>query len=266
MKLCFSTLGCPEMSFDEVLAFANRFDISVLEVRGIEGVVDNDQILEFSPERTEETKAKFARAGICPWILGTSCSFHDEKCYESGIREGKTAIEIAQRIGFRAIRVFGDLLRDPEKEAEAIALAAKGIASLCDEARGTGVDVFLEVHGDFNSAARLMPVVDACKDKGNFGLIWDIITTHGVYGDRWVEFYDIFAPYIRHIHLKDAVDHQPVLPGDGELPVLPVVKHLCNQGYDGYFSLEWERKWHPELAELEQPLSRLKDLLKDYLS
>ena len=37
---------------------------------------------------------------------------------------------------------------------------------------------------------------------------------------------------------------------------------LEKDGYDGYFSLEWEKKWHPELGDLENVLKDFIELVK----
>ena len=36
-----------------------------------------------------------------------------------------------------------------------------------------------------------------------------------------------------------------------------MVQTLLAEGYKGAFSLEWEKKWHPELPELEAALEAL---------
>ncbi|MHA6483203.1 hypothetical protein ACX1C1_15065 [Paenibacillus sp. strain BS8-2] len=38
--------------------------------------------------------------------------------------------------------------------------------------------------------------------------------------------------------------------GDGALPLRSIIEALQDSGYDGYYSLEREPKWRPELREL----------------
>ena len=86
----------------------------------------------------------------------------------------------------------------------------------------------------------------------NFGLIWDIEHTHKTYGDSFSEFYDFARPLIRHVHIKDYSDteNKLTLIGDGNVPIKKIVNRLLTNGYDGYLSLEWEKKWHPELPDI----------------
>lgn len=248
MKLCFSTLGCTEMSVEEIAALANSYNIGGVEIRGISGVLNNAEIEAFLPENRERTEELFRRSGITPAVLGTSCAFHRAERLESTIEEGRISIGIAEALGIKSIRVFGDRLLpdDPDCTKRLI----YGLSVLCGIS--DRVDVLLEVHGDFNTVEALRPVIEAMGSVKNFGLIWDIGHTHRSYGENWREFYGFARPYIRHIHIKDASDAQKALTliGKGDIPIVPIVKALIADGYDGYFSLEWEKKWHPELPDM----------------
>ena len=257
MNLCFSTLGCTERSLDEILELCTRFGISALEIRGIGGVLDNRLIPDFSTDRLADTAERFKTVGVTPLILGTSCSFHEKENFDSAVNEGKAAVLTAAELGARGIRVFGNNLG--ENPAESTARVIDGIRRICSEK--ADVDVLLEVHGDFNTVRALMPVVSVLKDEKHFGLIWDICHTQKTYGENWREFYDTFRPFIRHVHIKDIKGDALVLPGDGEIPIKAIVSQMISDGYSGAFSLEWEKKWHPELAEIEEALIKFKEIM-----
>ena len=258
MKLCFSTLGCHDYSLEEILSLAKNHGIDALEIRGISGELDNKKITCFSKEEASETKKAFARLGVRPLVLGTSCMFHDSVKYEDAISEGLAALKIASRIGFSAIRVFGDRIEGDEEEC--LARIANGILALCKEAKSLDVSVFLEVHGEINTVERIGRIVAACSDSPAFGLIWDVRHTRNTCDPK--EFYEHFAPYIRHVHFKDIKGTEHVLPGDGALPLKGIAEMMLEGGYDGHFSLEWERKWHPELPPIEEALDAYTSLLK----
>lgn len=96
-------------------------------------------------------------------------------------------------------------------------------------------------------------MIERCGAHPRFGLIWDLCHTRTSFPDPR-RFYSLFAPYIRHLHLKDIKDGVHVLPGEGTLAIEKTAAFVSEQGYDGYFSLEWERKWHPELPPIEDAL------------
>lgn len=259
MNLCFSTLGCTERSLDEILDLCAQFGLKMLEIRGIGGVLDNRLIPDFSAEKIDATVKKFNSAGVAPLVLGTSCSFHEKENFENAINEGRAAVLTAAALGASGIRVFGNNLgKNPAESTERV---IDGISTLCQTVHENDVDILLEVHGDFNTVETLMPVVSALKSEKHFGLIWDICHTQKIYGENWREFYDTFKEHIRHVHIKDVRGDELVLTGDGEIPIKNIVSHMISDGYSGAFSLEWEKKWHPELAEIEEALASFKKIM-----
>jgi fatty-acyl-CoA synthase len=46
-------------------------------------------------------------------------------------------------------------------------------------------------------------------------------------------------------------DRQLVLLGEGEVPVRDMLRALARRGYAGWVSVEWEKKWHPEIPDPE---------------
>jgi sugar phosphate isomerase/epimerase len=63
------------------------------------------------------------------------------------------------------------------------------------------------------------------------------------------------------VQVKDArrdpsrPDQWQLVPiGEGEVPVPDLLSLLRSAGYVGWVSLEFEKKWHPELASPEQSL------------
>ena len=256
MKLCFSTLGCSDRALDQILTLAFKYNISALEIRGIGGILDNAKIIEFSPEKLKSTADEFEKFGVNPTVLGTSCSFHNHEKYEGALKEGRAAVKIAEELNIPYIRVFGDRLTEGSTER-----IINGLSTLCN--LSDRVNILLEVHGDYNTSDSLSPIVENMKNTKNFGLIWDIEHTHKPYGNRWEEFYSAFRPYIKHVHVKDFSDKSAslCLTGDGDIPIQPIAERLLSDGYEGYFSLEWEKKWHPELPELEEALDRFIEVM-----
>lgn len=263
MNLCFSTLGCTERSLEDIISLAARYGTENLELRGMSGSTDISAIPEFFDENIGNTKEMLLRAGISPAVLGTSCAFHSEKKLAAALDEGRRSITLAKKLGIPYIRVFGNKFGDDRMAATQRVI--DGIGELCDFAAGSGVSVLLEVHGDFCNEAALSPIVCGLRDRENFGIIWDIAHSHADYGNDFQRFYDFIVPYTRHVHLKDfdSGTGKLVLPGRGDIPIVPIVKALLDGGFGSCFSLEWERLWHPGLPPIEEALDSLIALLSD---
>ena len=72
------------------------------------------------------------------------------------------------------------------------------------------------------------------------------------------------------MHVKDGktVDgkEQYVLLGDGHAPVKEAIAQLSANNYNGFYSFEWEKMWHPEIAEPEVALAHFPKAFARYYS
>jgi sugar phosphate isomerase/epimerase len=139
-----------------------------------------------------------------------------------------------------------------------IARVAKGGGMLAEYGESRGVMVLLETHGDFITLERVKGVFDQVKSK-NLKLLWDVGNTDTVYRDNFNEFYKPMKDLIVHTHFKDHKDGTSGDPksfkhcrlDEGRIPMRAIAKQLLDDGYQGYFCLEWEKKWHPDIPDPE---------------
>ena len=253
MKLSFTTLGCPNWSFEKIISTAREIGYTGLEIRGIEGVMRTDELPMFSVANAAATKKLLAGNGLEIACFDTSVWFHHDPNFDAAVSEGKLAIDVCERMGAPTIRVFGDTIQNEEVREHVINQIVKGLRILCEYARGKRVDVLLEVHGDMNTVETITQIAEQIKDCPEFGLIWDVVHSDHTYGDNWREFYNAIKPYVRHTHIKDYNRKygKYCLTGEGDVRIADLVKTLRGDGYDGWYSFEWEKRWHPELDEPE---------------
>jgi len=251
MKLAFSTLGCPGWSFDQILA-AGAMGYGAVELRGIGDCLRLGELPELQPENRAETSRRLAEAGLRFCSLDTSCSFHDPEKTEEMLAEGREAVDLAHSMGVPFIRVFGNSLPEEYPEEESLDRIAAGIRALCVHAEGKNVQVLLEVHGDLVTPERLTAVAKKVG-RPEFGMIWDV---EHIRGCTHMELYAAIKPWIRQVHIKDSypADGKRVLclPGRGDLPLAEIVRTMLDDGFDGWFSFEWEKRWHKDLEEPEE--------------
>ena len=223
-----------------------------IEVRGFERCLRLGEIPVLKPENRRETLRKMEEAGLCFCSFDTSCSFHDPEKTEEMLAEGREAIDIAADMGVPYIRVFGNSLPEGYTEEENIARIAGGIRELCCYAEGKNVQVLLEVHGDLVTRERLVKTAKLV-DRPEFGIIWDV---EHIEGCTHMELYEAIKPWVRHVHIKDGytADGKRILclPGEGDLPLCGIVRTMLADGYDGWFSFEWEKLWYKDLPEPEE--------------
>lgn len=256
-RLAFSTLGSPEWSFERTVQQAGQMGFAAMEVRGIEGELRVDALAPFQPDGQVQTKRLLADVGVRICSVGTSATFDRPDRFDASIEEGNAALAVCHRMGIPAIRVFGDKHpEDAEDPKVWTQIIVEGLKRLCDEAEALGgLQVWLEVHGHVNTVEALEQVLRQVGQRPAFGLIWDIQHSFRAVGNDFLPFYRVIQPYIRHLHIKDAIRTaqglELVLPGEGEIDIPGIVHQVLRDGYQGYFSFEWEKRWHPGLADPE---------------
>ncbi|HEX3081166.1 MAG TPA: sugar phosphate isomerase/epimerase, partial [Puia sp.] len=92
LELSFSTLGCPDWSFDKIIDFARANQYSGIEVRGILRQMDLPLVPEFSSDEAISTTLKKMNDNSLKFVdLGSSCALHFPKGDErtKNLDEGK---------------------------------------------------------------------------------------------------------------------------------------------------------------------------------
>ncbi len=52
--------------------------------------------------------------------------------------------------------------------------------------------------------------------------------------------------------------------GQGEVPIFEAIDALAKDNYKGYYGFEWEKLWHPEIAEPEFALADYARAMKQH--
>jgi len=268
--LSFSTLGCPDWTFQQITNFAVQHGYKGIEVRGIQRQLDLTKCPEFSTEENRKaTLALMKEKGLRFVGLGSSANLHfpDGAEREKNLADAKRFIDLAQQINCPYIRVFpNNFLKDQEKNTT-IDLIIKGLLELGDYAKEKNVSVLMESHGDVVKIEDLEEIMRSAEHT-NVGLVWDISNMWTVTKESPLEAYKKLKKYIRHTHIKDAklVDGKPqyTLLGQGEVPIFEAIDALSKGGYKGYYSFEWEKMWHPEIAEPEIAIADYSKVMKQH--
>ncbi len=269
-KVAFSTLGCPDWNLDTILKTAVTAGYQSVEFRGLLNELDLTKSPAFNtPAHAIETHERFAAQGIRICNLGSSAQLHhsDPARRAQHLDEARRYIDLAQQLNCPFVRVFPDQLPPDQNRQQTLRLISEGLLELGNYARSRSVTVLLESHGELTRSDLLAQIMQAA-DHPNVGLIWDIVNMWADAKERPGEVYHILKKYIRHVHVKDVRivggKHQYVPVGQGEAPLRPAIDALRAGGYDGYYSFEWEKRWHPDIAGPEQVLPQYPALMKAY--
>ena len=255
--LAFTTLACPDWSWEQAVQRAVEYGYQGLELRGVEGEMDLTKAAPFTVSRLPATKRELKERGLAIPCLDTSCRFDQAAEIDNSIDEGKRHIDLAGELEAPSIRVFGDRIPDSQSREKIIEQVVEGLLALAQHAEGTGVQVLLESHNDFARLQNLLDVMRAVHHP-HVGVLWDVHHPYRFFSEPLADTYEKLKDRIRHVHLKDSVSVDGgvryCLLGQGIVPVSEVLQLLASGGYDGWIAFEWEKRWHPEIEEPEVAL------------
>jgi sugar phosphate isomerase/epimerase len=257
--IAFSTLGCPTWDMPRVLSAVTEYGYDAVELRGFGETLDLPLAEPFLPGRRAETKRRFADAGAA--ICCVSSSGIAAKGNNDHVR---AHTELARDLGCPIVRVFGGALDSDVPRAEALARAAANLRRFGDAARDCGVSIVLETHDSF-STGRTVAELIAAADHPAVRSLWDL---HHPFreGEPIDDTYAFLGPTLAHLHIKDSRSGgQYCLLGEGDIPIFPMLDRVLDGGYTGAISLEWEKRWHPEIADPEVAFPQYARVLRAYL-
>ena len=270
--LSFSTLGCPDWTFEKIINFAVENDYKGIEIRGIQRQLDLAKCAEFNtPEKILSTRKLVEGKGLRFVDLGSSAALHhlDGAERQKNLDEAKRFIDLAHALNCPFIRVFPNNLPKEQERNATIDIIIKSLLELGDHAKGSGVTVLMESHGDLVHIDDLKKIMQSAE-HANVGMVWDIVNMWSVTKEPPAQVYEKLKKYIRHTHIKDLKlingKEQYALLGKGEAPIFEAIDVLRKGKYNGYYSFEWEKLWHPEIEEPEVALADYSKVMKQYFN
>jgi sugar phosphate isomerase/epimerase len=269
LPIGFSTLGSPKWTWIQTLDFAAAHGFAAVELRGILDQMDLSKVPEFQPDRLAQTRRELADRGLVVADLGASINLHeqDQAKRTAAMAETRRFIDLASALGTPYVRVFGNEYPKGMERKAVLEYIGAGLRELGEYGRPRNVSVILESHGQFTDSPSLLALMQIANSP-NVAILWDAHHTF-VAGEQPEATVAQLGKYIRHTHLKDSVpdgkDRRYVLTGTGEVPVKRQVAALARTGYRGYYSFEWEKRWHPEIAEPEVAFAQYATVMSGYL-
>lgn len=252
----FSSIGCPNHDVAGLVDLARSNGYEGVEIRFLRGTVDLASLPEFSPDGIGETRRRFEDAGI--EVVGINTGVRmvslDPAMREQQMRAARANLDIALGLGARYLRVFGGPIpadQDRERTLDAI---AEGLGRVAELTAAAGVQSLIETHDSFCRADSILDLYRrGASDR--LGVLWDTLHSYRQ-GESGEESWAKLGDRVKLVHVKDATvataeTFDFALVGEGIVPVAGFIDLLEREGYDGFVNFEWEKGWHPEIAEPE---------------
>lgn len=214
-----------------------KLGMSHIEMRGVNG----KGLVEYSVAEAREIKKQLDDNGIRLSSLGSpigKIKITDD--FEPHFELYKHTVELAHLMETPYIRMFSFFMPEGQDPAQYRNQVMEQLGRFADYAKQNGVCLLHEnekdIYGDI--ASRCLEIMQLYYGD-HFQAVFDFANFVQCKQDT-LEAYELLKPYIRYVHIKDAVwatgDVVPAGMGDGH--VAEILKKLKDSGYQGYLSLE----------------------------
>ncbi|WP_312095941.1 sugar phosphate isomerase/epimerase family protein [Niallia sp.] len=271
MKLAFTTLGCPNWDLERVINNAVENDYDGVDFRGLLGELDIYKLPEFS-SNIKETVRRFKEASLEVPCFSSSVKLvtHSQEEYETFVEELRQYAWLCKEFNTSYIRVFGGAIGELKRE-KAMEIAEKNARQYLAIAEEANVKLLLETHDDWTDSRYVKELVHRISSD-QFQVLWDVHHPYRTIGEEPESTWETLGERIKYTHWKDSYvkketkrGYQLCLLGEGDIPLQEILSLLKKNGYDGYCTLEWEKKWCPELEEPEIAFKQYSKYMKNIL-
>jgi sugar phosphate isomerase/epimerase len=240
MKLSLLTYNLArQWDLPKLIEVARSSGYAGIEFRADAGHEHGVELARSAPER-RQIRDRLEDAYLEAVCIGTGCRYEspDPAQRLAQIDQTKRFVELAANVGSTRVRVFGNNIPEGVRRDECVAYVGESLRTLGEFAEPFGVDVLLEMHGQFNFWGFARPAVELANHP-RVGIVYNCWWPDLVAGSVAAT-YSRVRSLIRHVHLHELTDGFPY----PELFAL-----LRADGYTGYVSSE---------VEAEDALSREK--------
>lgn len=272
MKLSGHTMGTPEYELADAARLFREIGLD-----GIEMVVQDGYkcaIPQTGGHKKAEEMAKlvaelgFETSGLTPYA--SDYNSLDPAKRARAEEDLLAAMEYARILGTRFIRIYGGTLiaGDTEGYGQKLDNLVDSLRRLGDVAARDGITLTVENHfSTMTVSAAATAMVVKKVDHPAVGILYDQANLTFGKEEDWRTAMDLQKGWIRYVHVKDLAFKNPDaafvaaavsvvdpamrnivtrIPGMGEVPWPRILARLAREGYDGWLSLEYERRWHPQ--------------------
>ncbi|MBQ7132641.1 MAG: AMP-binding protein [Oscillospiraceae bacterium] len=251
MKISFSTLACPDFSWVDIYSMAKDLNFDGIEVRGVGSEIYAYKAKVFSDSNIDSTVSKLKSLGLQIPCLSSGCCLKYADKLEETISEIKQYAQLASKLGTPYIRILGDLEPAPEGyvDDESVLDAVKQLIPIAQE---YDVTLLVETNGVYADTKRLAELLSKA-DSRYVAALWDMHHPYRYANETPSETVANLGSYIKYVHIKDSVVENGKtvykMMGEGDMPVDEMIEALRSIKYEGYVSLEWVKRWAPELSD-----------------
>ena len=175
-----------------------------------------------------------------PIASGGWCDFFDDGAEaERTFASVERQVGLARRFGADRLRLFFGRLPVERYSVEAAKRCARNLRHVAE--RHPDLVFVIENHDGASSRPEVCRDILEAVARPNVRLAFDPINFEHR-GVRSTDAIVVLAPWVGHVHLKGYAAGEFCGFGEGEVDLMPALRHLIESGYTGAFTVEYEGK------------------------
>jgi len=270
IKLSFTTLGCPRWTLKQIVENAAAMGYDAVDFRGLLEDIDISRRTEFTTD-IKKTKKLFRDHGVAVSAVSVSASFAvvDEAKKEKQFEEAKRNLEVVHKLDAHVLRIYGGQIPEGYTVKTIMPILVENLRKIGDTAEEYDVTLALETHDAWTNSEVLAQVI-SLTNHPRVRVLWDLHHPYRANGEQPEVTYSNIGQYTVATHVKDSVLDQNGKPrytllGEGTVPIKRMLELLVQGGYKGYATLEWEKRWIPELADPETVFPQYVQKMREWM-
>ncbi len=268
MKLSVTTLGWPASPLETILNdIQSAGGFAGVDFRGLGEPLDVTGLPAFNDD-LDATLEQIADAGLEISGFCTSARLIDRK---GGRNEDEVPryADLADRAGVKFLRVFGGARREGQDRDAWMAEAVENLKRMMDSIAGNQAAVVIETHDDWCRSADVAELLETVNHP-RAAALWDVLITQIFGQESPAQSAANLGERIQYTHVKDGEMREGnfaiTMVGEGAVDIPGSVAALKGIGYDGWLTFEWEKRWHPEIADASEALPAYRKVIEAALT
>ncbi len=270
-KISAHTMGTPLLALEEAILLYENIGFD-----GVEIIIADDykcalkiksSSLEINNIKQLIENLNINVSNLVPYTKNFNSSNKDLRL--QSIDEFKSIIDMADTLNCPSVRIWSGI--DPEGQEynnESYKYLVESLSIIGEYLDSSSITANIENHHytEATTAIKTVKLVENINSK-NIGILYDPANLIYLGDKNFTEAFEIQKNYINHVHLKDLTINRdsspkitsigknkypvgstkPCLFGDGIIPWKEIINFLNNHKYNNYISIEYEKRWHPEV-------------------
>lgn len=267
MKISFSTLACPNLSWEEIVSIASDLNFDGIEVRGLGNDIFAYRAKPFTDNAIENTAETLKKNKLSIPCFASGCCLKFADKVEENREEIMAYIELAAKLGTPFIRILADLDVMPDGDVDD-QLVIDQLKELAPAAEANKITLLIETNGVYADTKRLRHILQEVASDA-IAALWDAHHPYRILGESPEETVQNLGAYIKYVHIKDSVSQDGKIVykimGEGDIPIDQIMGALNSINYEGFVCLEWVKRWSDDLEDAGIVIPQFAHFMERYL-